>query len=287
MRWNQSWDKLLRTNTKLPRCWASSCFYTKGPDSKASCDVYLEEYILKHDDCCRIWNWGFTCSNKCKQWHCCSNDQCRSVFDITHREIQHSPKALCDGHNLRLLGMNNLDPTPLSFPKDSSVENTLEACKIYKIKPPTLNARLFGDLLKQTDMNPKLQASLVRGWKEGFALGSHLPPINHFVPDRENRPLEEKTVLQEGLQKEKSLGRLHGPISKPYHDGRWFKNYWVSPYFAIPKHTPKDSKQKWRLIHHLSYHNSGDRGESLNGHIDIEEYPTYFPTALTGVHLIF
>ena len=55
----------------------------------------------------------------------------------------------------------------------------------------------------------------------------------------------------------------------------------------IPKHTPEGEKQKWRLIHHLSYHNSGDRNRSLNGHINIEDFSTYFSTPETGAHLVF
>ena len=234
-----------------------------------------------------IWNWGFACSHLCSQWHCCSNELCRSIFDDNHRAIQHGPRSRCYGHDVRLLGMNILDPTPLSFPETSSVEDTQNGCRRYKVRPPSLNASLFRDLLKGTALNPDLQASLVRGWKEGFMLGSHLPPSNHFVPEALNRPLEQTEVLRKGLEKEKKLGRLHGPIMEPYYDNRWFKNHWISPYFAIPKKTLKGLPKKWRLIHHLSFHISGEREASFNSHIDINEYPTYFPTAMTGVHLVF
>ena len=72
---------------------------------------------------------------------------------------------------------------------------------------------------------------------------SHLPTLNHFVPEALNRPLEQTEVLRKGLEKEKNLGRLHGPITEPYNDGRWFKNHWISPYFAIPKKTRRDYRK--------------------------------------------
>ena len=80
---------------------------------------------------------------------------------------------------------------------------------------------------------------------------------------------------------------MHGPLESPVNDGRWFVNSWVSPYFVIPKHTPEGEKLKWRLIHHLSYHNTGDRRLSLNGHINKEDFPTYFLTPETDAHLEF
>ena len=97
---------------------------------------------------------------------------------------------------------------------------------------------------------------------------------------------EQDTALRKAMMKETELGRLHGPISSPYH-GRWFVNTWVSPYFVIPKTTPKGQPKKWRVTHHLSFHESGDRALSFNGHIDLETYPTVFPTYMTGVHLAF
>ena len=182
---------MLGDSSKYPASWGSNSLYSKGVHAKPSSECYVGAYLLEEEDCCMIWNWGFACSHLCSQWHCCSNELCRSIFDDNHRAIQHGPRSRCYGHDVRLLGMNILDPTPLSFPETSSVEDTQNGCRRYKVRPPSLNASLFRDLLKGTALNPYLQASLVRGWKEGFMLGSHLPPSNHFVPEALNRPLEQ------------------------------------------------------------------------------------------------
>ena len=182
--------------------------------------------------------------------------------------------------------MNKLHPTPLRFHEKSSPEDTLKACKQYGVKPPPLNWRIFKALLEVTEMSSALQSSLVRGWREGLDLGSEIPRIDHLVdsPAMEEQQLE---VLRSSLKKETSKKRLCGPFQTPIRDGVWFKNAWVSHYFVIPKKTSQDLPQRWRLIHHLSYHVSGNRARSLNGHIDLEEFPTVFPTHLTGAHLVF
>ena len=182
--------------------------------------------------------------------------------------------------------MNLLHPTPLQFPENSSEEDTKEACQRFKVRPSELNADLFEHLLGATDISANLQASLVRGWREGFILGSELPKLDHFSKSFTKLP-EQKTALREAMLREKRLGRLHGPITSPYYDERWFSNCWVSPHFVIPKKTPKGEPQKWRVIHHLSFHESGNRKLSCNGHINLDAYPTLFPTCMSGVHLVF
>ena len=117
-------------------------------------------------------------------------------------------------------------------------------------------------------------------------LGSELPKEDHFVRSYDKGP-EQDAALRKAMMKEKELGRLHGPVSSPYYDGRWFCNSWVSPYFVIPKTTPKGQPQMWRVIHHLSFHESGDRALLFNGYIDLYMYPTVFPTYMTGVHSLF
>ena len=135
-------------------------------------------------------------------------------------------------------------------------------------------------------MVPDLRHSLVRSCREGFGLGNDLPNADHFV--RESvLGCEEVKALATELYREKRLKRLHGPVPEPYSDNRWFTDCWVSPYFVIPKKTPKEMPQKWRIIHHLSYHNTGSRELSFNGHIDLKEYPIEFPTYLSGAHLVF
>ena len=71
--------------------------------------------------------------------------------------------------------MNVLFPQALNFDDRSSVLDTLEAFSRYGIKPPSLNADRLEELLKKTEMNEDLQASVVRGWREGFNLGRMLP----------------------------------------------------------------------------------------------------------------
>ena len=162
----------------------------------------------------------------------------------------------------------------------------MEACRIYKVKPPALNADLFSELLSETDINKPLQNSLVRGWREGFDLGSELPQENHLAKP----PILDETkkkVLREGLMAKVRRGKMVGPLEEPLSDNRWFQNHWVSPYFVIPKSTPPGAAQKWRLIHHLSWHQSGSRSASLNGHIDTEKFPTVFPRPRTGAHVVF
>ena len=248
---------------------------------------------LSRESCCKYWNLGFDCGpfhkaggRSCTKHHICSHDRCRALTDTDHRAIQHSPRPLCQKDRGKLLGMNKLHPTPLRFHEKSSPEDTLKACKQYGVKPPPLNWQIFKALLEGTEMVSALQASLVRGWREGLDLGSEIPRVDHLVdsPAMEERQLE---VLRSSLKKERYKKRLCGPFPTPIRDGVWFMNAWVSPYFVIPKKTPQDLPQRWRLIHHLSYHVSGNRARSLNGHIDLEEFPTVFPTHLTGTHLVF
>ena len=78
-----------------------------------------------------------------------------------------------------------------------------------------------------------------------------------------------------------------GPLEAPITDKRWFNNSWVSPYFVIPKLTSEGRIKKWLLIHHLSFHVSGSRALSLNGHINSDQFPNLFPTPRSAAHLIF
>ena len=182
--------------------------------------------------------------------------------------------------------MNVLFPEPLKFDERFSVADTLAACEKFDIKPPSLNANRLEPLLLKTEINDELQASIVRGWREGFDLGSKLPDEDHFsAAPRIDETREE--VLRAGLEAETKLKRLHGSLDGPIIDDRWFSNSWVSRYFVIPKSTPEGEKQKWRLIHHLSFHNSGDKAKSLNGHIDVSEFPTLFTSPETRAHLVF
>ena len=247
----------------------------------------MEEYRIEVTSCCSAWNLGFACkAESCAYIHCCSFKNCRTLFHTSHRAIQHTPDPRCGKYLASLAGMNILYPDALQFDDRSSVEDTIAACEEYDIKPPSLNADRLEALLQKTEINKELQASIVRGWREGFDIGSKLDDINHFAAAPRVDEIQEE-VLRTGLEAETKLKRMHGPLDKPLSDGRWFTNSWVSPYFVIPKHTPEGEPQKWRLIHHLSYHNSGDRRKSLNGQIDIAEYPTLFPTPETGAHLVF
>ena len=129
--------------------------------------------------------------------------------------------------------MSILFPQPLKFDERSSVEDTLAAYEKYDIEPPSLNANRLEALLRKTEINEKVQASVVRGWREGFDLGSKLPDEDHFsAAPRIDETREE--VLRAGLEAETKLKRLHGPLDEPITNDRWFSNSWVSPYFVIP-----------------------------------------------------
>ena len=245
---------------------------------------------VDRDSCCLYWNLGLDCctnnNRKCERLHVCSREECRHSPTSSHRAIQHPPESLCKGHRDQLQGMNKLHPTPLSFHDSSSVEDTNEACRVYGVKPPSLNANLLETLLKDTEMTVELQQSLVRGWREGLDLGAELPNEDQIVEEIALTSTQRLT-LKKSLQAEVDKKRLIGPLQQPIRDGRWFSNAWVSPYFAIPKKVPPGEMKKWRLIHHLSFHPSGLKEHSLNGSIDLERYPTCFPTHLSGAHLIF
>ena len=238
------------------------------------------------------WNLGLECrvfrkkNKQCTLHHWCSRDGCRQAEDSSHRAIQHPPTPTCEGHKQRMEGMNQLYPEPILFHPRSSPEDTREACQEYGIRMPSLNADLLEELLSKTSINKQLQHSLVRGWREGLDLGAELPNVDHFV--KEPKLSEEQLkVLKDSLQKEVDKKRLKGPLVEPVRDGRWFLKAWVSPYFVIPKKLISGTPQKWRLIHHLSFHASGLKELSLNGSIDLNRFPTCFPTHLTGAHLIF
>ena len=112
-------------------------------------------------------------------------------------------------------------------------------------------------------------------WREGFDLGSKLPDEDHFsAAPRIDETRRDPTSRIRGRNQFEAIAWTDEPIT----NDRWFSNSWVSPYFVIPESTPEGEKQKWRLIHHLSFHSSGYRTKSLNGHIDISEFPTLFPT---------
>ena len=158
------WRKLLnhlRGTAAIRKCWEQLRFF--GCSSERRRDIYRKEYWVDITDCCMIWNWGFRCSNICYAWHVCSHMLCRTVFDDDHRATQHAPTPLCADHIFRLQGMNVLCPDPPKYPENSSVEDTYEACQLYNVKPPSLNADLFETLLEKTDLPADLQASLVRG----------------------------------------------------------------------------------------------------------------------------
>ena len=84
-------------------------------------------------------------------------------------------------------------------------KKTGEASRHYKVKPPSLNADLFEQLLGKTNLSIALQASLVRGWREGFMLSSSLPNKNHFVRTYVRNPDQEQT-LRSAMMEEKKLG---------------------------------------------------------------------------------
>ena len=133
------------------------------------------------------------------------------------------PVTSCLGHIKRLEGINAAFPEPVPLDPRASKEDTLDACKQYKVKPPSLNADLCRSLLADSDMAQPLQDSLVLGWEAGFDLGSELDDIDHFVSPYVLEKDQEET-LKAGLLAEVKLGRMVGPLMTPISDGRWFRN---------------------------------------------------------------
>ena len=72
---------------------------------------------------------------------------------------------------------------------------------VIGIKPPSLNADLFEELLKTTDINEELQQSLVRGWREGLDLGADLPNEDQIVEEIVLTSAQRRT-LSDSLQAE-------------------------------------------------------------------------------------
>ena len=107
----------------------------------------------------------------------------------------------------------------LRFPESASIADTVEACQRYNVKLPSLNASAFEKLLSKTMIDKELQASLVKGWKVGFDLGSAIPAENHFVKETIIGDDQSKALTQ-ALIKERDLGGLHSRIDEPYHDGQ-------------------------------------------------------------------
>ena len=134
------------------------------------------------------------------------------------------PVTSCLGHVTRLKGINAAFPEPIPLDPRSSRGNTLEACKRYKVKPPSLNADLCRSLLAKSDIAQPLQDSLVLGWEAGFDLGSELDDTDHFTsPSAFAQDQEE--ALKAGLLAEVKLGRMVGPLKTPISDGLWFHNF--------------------------------------------------------------
>ena len=133
------------------------------------------------------------------------------------------PVTSCLGHINRLEGINAAFPEPIPLDPRASKEDTLDACKHYKVKPLSLNADLCRSLLADSDMAQPLQDSLVLGWEAGFDLGSELDDIDHFVSPYVLEKDQEET-LKAGLLAEVKLGRMVGPLMTPISDGRWFRN---------------------------------------------------------------
>ena len=114
--------------------------------------------------------------------------------------------------------MNKTHPAPLSFHNNASEEDTREACRLYGIKPPSLNADLFEELLRTTDINEELQQSLVRDRREGLDLGADLPNEDQIVEEIELTNAQQRT-LSDSLQAEVKKKRLKGPLRQPTTGG--------------------------------------------------------------------
>ena len=129
------------------------------------------------------------------------------------------PTTTCLGHVTKLEGINAAFPEAIPLDARSSKSDTLEACRRYKVKPPSLNADLCRSLLAKTDISEPLQNSVVQGWEAGFDLGSELEDTNHFAPSW-TFAQEQVEVLRAGLLAEVKLGRMVDPLNTAIKDER-------------------------------------------------------------------
>ena len=214
-----SFKRLHQTDEQFPECWKTQQLIFGGADPVSNRRVYIMAYHVPLAETCLVWNWGLPCTKICNYWHICSHPTCLTVFDDTHKEIQHAAPSLFLGHSSRLKGMMVLHPKPLRFPESASIADTVEACQRYNVKLPSLNASVFEKLLSKTMIDNEVQASLVKGWRVGFDLGCAIPAENHFVKESIIAD-DQSEALARALIKERDLDRLHGPIDEPYYDGR-------------------------------------------------------------------
>ena len=136
------------------------------------------------------------------------------------------PVTSSSSHITRLEGINAAFPEPIPLDPRASKENTIDACKLYKVKPlkpPSLNADFCRSLLADSDIAQPLQDSLVLGWEAGFDFGSELDDVDHFAsPSAIAQDQEE--ALKAGLLAEVQLGRMVDPLKTSISDGLWFDN---------------------------------------------------------------
>lgn len=100
--------------------------------------------------------------------------------------------------------------------------------------------------------------------REGFPLGSDLPPIPHTdTPPNQKSAIEVPHVIEEWAEAEKSLGRLEGPYSRQEMERRLGGPFRTAPLGVVEK---AGSPGKFRIVQNLSA--AGGLGYSVNDHLE-------------------
>ncbi len=107
-----------------------------------------------------------------------------------------------------------------------------------------------------TGYNPNIVKSLIDGFAFGFKLNYTGPRVSRMAANLKSAD-QLPHIMEEKIFKEVKAGRISGP-----HDYKPFDNFIVSPIGLVPK----KEKNKYRMIHHLSF----PEGESVNDYIPKE-----------------
>ena len=121
-------------------------------------------------------------------------------------------------------------------------KNSKRCSEFLDIVTP-INPTRLEKLLKLTNYNDSDTKFLVKGFSEGFKVGHNNTPLINDKPIK-NSTGKETAIMQEKIEKERSLGRVAGPFDSPP-----FETYKVSPIFLREKSTPG----QYRMILDLSF----------------------------------
>ena len=114
---------------------------------------------------------------------------------------------------------------------------------------------------------------LVKGFTEGFPLGSTQTSTNIIIPKNHASALRNSNIVLNKINKEISLGRYMGPFDYPP-----LPNFVSSPLGLVPK----KEQGKFRVIHDLSF----PKSDSVNMHILPESSSVSYQNIETVIKLV-